>query len=212
MHRHAHFCCSELQRRALAAACQASPISLHLATQVASGALVAGYNSEGTTGNDTAFKLFATGIVSPRVALFRKPSPTCTADEAAVEARVAAAEKAAAEKAAADAAEKASKDDDDRAMGLVITLAVLAVALLLTASVIVHLIRMVRPTPAPAPAPTRTRTRPRPRPHPHARARTRTPAPARPHPSHPPMTRRNLVEARKRRSGEIQSHLRSCCA
>ena len=200
MHRHAHFCCSELQRRALAAACQASPISLHLATQVASGALVAGYNSEGTTGNDTAFKLFATGIVSPRVALFRKPSPTCTADEAAVEARVAAAEKAAAEKAAADAAEKASKDDDDRAMGLVITLAVLAVALLLTASVIVHLIRMVRPTPAPAPAPAPARTR------------TPAPAPARPHPSHPPMTRRNLVEARKRRSGEIQSHLRSCCA
>ena len=33
-----------------------------------------------------AFTLFATGIVSPRVALFRKPNPTCTADETAVEA------------------------------------------------------------------------------------------------------------------------------
>lgn len=82
---------------------------------VASGALVAGYNSEGTTGDDAAFKLFATGIVSPRVALFRKPSPTCTADVAAVDAMT---------------------------LGLVITLAVLAVALLLTASVTVHLIRM----------------------------------------------------------------------
>ena len=42
-----------------------------------------------------AFNLFATGIVSPRVALFRKYNPTCTADEAAVEAKVAAAVNAA---------------------------------------------------------------------------------------------------------------------
>ena len=28
-----------------------------------------------------AFTLFATGIVSPRVALFRKPNPTCTATD-----------------------------------------------------------------------------------------------------------------------------------
>eukprot|EP00964_Phaeocystis_antarctica_P052023 scaffold30418_cov66-Phaeocystis_antarctica.AAC.1 len=46
-----------------------------------------------------AFTLFATGIVSPRVALFRKPNPTCTptctADETAVEAKVAAAVNAA---------------------------------------------------------------------------------------------------------------------
>ena len=28
-----------------------------------------------------AFNLFATGIVAPRVALFRKPNPTCTATD-----------------------------------------------------------------------------------------------------------------------------------
>ena len=77
------------------------------------------------------FSLFATGIVSPRVSLFRKPNPTCTAKD----------------------------DDDDNdglVTGLVITLAVLAVGLLLVASVTVHLIRMVRPfrTPTPAPTPT----------------------------------------------------------
>jgi len=84
---------------------------------VKDGALVAGYNSEGKTGNDTDFSLFATGIVSPRVSLFRKPNPTCTAKD----------------------------DDDDNdglVTGLVITLAVLAVGLLLVASVTVHLIRM----------------------------------------------------------------------
>ena len=72
-----------------------------------------------------AFSLFATGIVSPRVSLFRKYNPTCTADEAAVDLNV----------------------------GLVITLAVLAVALLLTVSVVAHLIRMVRRVPAPLPPP-----------------------------------------------------------
>ena len=72
-----------------------------------------------------AFSLFATGIVSPRVSLFRKYNPTCTADEAAVDLNV----------------------------GLVITLAVLAVALLLTISVVAHLIRMVRPARTPTPAP-----------------------------------------------------------
>ena len=51
-----------------------------------------------------AFSLFATGIVSPRVALFRKYNPTCTAEA------------------------------DDVNVGLVITLAILAaVALLLVA-------------------------------------------------------------------------------
>ena len=112
-----------------------------------------------------AFSLFATGIVSPRVALFRKYNPTCTAEA------------------------------DDVNVGLVITLAILAAVALLLVSVVVHLIRMVRP-----------RTRPRP----CARVRTRPPHP--PHPPHPPVTRLNLVEARKRRSGVIQSHRRSCCA
>ena len=42
-----------------------------------------------------AFTLFATGIVSPRVALFRKYNATCTADEAAVMAKVDAAVNAA---------------------------------------------------------------------------------------------------------------------
>jgi hypothetical protein len=81
---------------------------------VKDGALVAGYNSEGTTGDDAAFNLFATGIVSPRVALFRKPNPTCTATDKM----------------------------DELQVGLVITLGVLAVVLLLTVSIVVHLIRM----------------------------------------------------------------------
>jgi len=90
--------------------------SSNMEALVKNGALVAGYNSEGVTGDDAAFSLFATGIVSPRVSLFRKYNPTCTADEAAVDLNV----------------------------GLVITLAVLAVALLLTISVVAHLIRMER--------------------------------------------------------------------
>ena len=97
-----------------------------------------------------AFQFFEAGLVEPRVALFRKPNPTCTADEAAVDARVAAAAKAA--KDAADLA-AAKDDDDDLNVGLVITLAVLAVALLLTVSVVAHLIRMVRRVPAPLPPP-----------------------------------------------------------
>jgi len=60
-----------------------------------------------------AFSLFATGIVSPRVSLFRKYNPTCTAD-----------------------------DDADINVGLVITLAILAAVALLLVSVVVHLIRM----------------------------------------------------------------------
>lgn len=85
-----------------------------------------------------AFSLFATGIVSPRVSLFRKYNPTCTAD-----------------------------DDADINVGLVITLAILAAVALLLVSVVVHLIRMVRPartpTPVPVPvlAPVLARTRPR---------------------------------------------------
>jgi hypothetical protein len=79
---------------------------------VKSGALVAGYNSEGKTNDDAAFSLFATGIVSPRVALFRKYNPTCTAEA------------------------------DDVNVGLVITLAILAAVALLLVSVVVHLIRM----------------------------------------------------------------------
>ena len=84
-----------------------------------------------------AFSLFATGIVSPRVALFRKYNPTCTAEA------------------------------DDVNVGLVITLAILAAVALLLVSVVVHLIRMVRPartpTPVPVPvlAPVLARTRPR---------------------------------------------------
>ena len=71
-----------------------------------------------------AFSLFATGIVSPRVSLFRKYNPTCTAD-----------------------------DDADINVGLVITLAILAAVALLLVSVVVHLIRMVRRVPAPLPPP-----------------------------------------------------------
>eukprot|EP00964_Phaeocystis_antarctica_P003119 scaffold1663_cov71-Phaeocystis_antarctica.AAC.1 len=57
-----HFCCSGLPSTALAAGCQ-SPSSLHSATQVASGALVAGYNSEGVTGDDAARAAGRTGSV-----------------------------------------------------------------------------------------------------------------------------------------------------
>ena len=63
------------------------------------------------------FSLFATGIVSPRVALFRKLNPTCTADEGSLN------------------------------VGLLVTLPVLAVVALLLAIVIVHLVRMVRLAP-----------------------------------------------------------------
>merc|ERR1740139_1287753 len=102
-------------------------------------ALIAGHNAENMPPNP-AFQFFQAGLVEPRVALFRKPNPTCTADEAAVDARVAAAAKAA--KDAAELAAAKKDDDDDLNVGLVVTLAVLAVALLLTVSVVVHLIRM----------------------------------------------------------------------
>lgn len=79
-----------------------------------------------------AFNLFATGIVSPRVALFRKHNPTCTVLTLPA----------------------ATNEFDSLHVGLVITLGVLAVVLLLTVSIVVHLIRMVRPAPSPVPAPT----------------------------------------------------------
>ena len=63
MHRHTHTCCSGLQSTALAAGFQ-SPISLHSATQVASGVLVAGYNSEGKTNDDAARAAGRTGSVN----------------------------------------------------------------------------------------------------------------------------------------------------
>jgi len=106
---------------------------------VLNDALIAGHNAENMPPNP-AFQFFQAGLVEPRVALFRKPNPTCTADEAAVDARVAAAAKAA--KDAAELAAAKKDDDDDLNVGLVVTLAVLAVALLLTVSVVVHLIRM----------------------------------------------------------------------
>ena len=81
------------------------------------------------------FTLFATGIVSPRVALFRKPDPTnCTV-------------------LMPPSPPPATDEFDSLHVGLVITLGVLAVVLLLTVSIVVHLIRMVRPAPSPAPAP-----------------------------------------------------------
>ena len=84
-----------------------------------------------------AFTLFATGIVSPRVALFRKPDPTnCTV-------------------LMPPSPPPATDEFDSLHVGLVITLGVLAVVLLLTVSIVVHLIRMVRPAPPP-----RARTHP----------------------------------------------------
>jgi len=81
---------------------------------VLSGALVAGYQSEGAGNmNATEFNQFETGIISPRVALFRKPNPTCTAD-----------------------------DNDSIVTAMAVSLAVLAGVSLLLAIVIVHLIRM----------------------------------------------------------------------
>lgn len=49
-----------------------------MAANVLSGALVAGYVSEGLPPNPTAFEVFETGIISPRVALFRKDDPGCS--------------------------------------------------------------------------------------------------------------------------------------
>ena len=81
------------------------------------------------------FTLFATGIVSPRVALFRKPDPTnCTV-------------------LMPPSPPPATDEFDSLHVGLVITLGVLAVVLLLTVSIVVHLIRMVRPPPPPCPHP-----------------------------------------------------------
>jgi hypothetical protein len=47
---------------------------------VLSGALVAGYISEGEPDDPASFHTFETGIISPRVALFRKTALVCTAD------------------------------------------------------------------------------------------------------------------------------------
>jgi len=51
---------------------------------VLSGALVAGYISEGEPEDADAFDTFETGIISPRVALFRKTKLVCTADDEGV--------------------------------------------------------------------------------------------------------------------------------
>ena len=106
-----------------------------------------------------AFNLFATGIVSPRVALFRKPNPTsCTlvdggdATQGPLPRLIM---PPSPPPAPAPPSSPATDDDefDSLHVGLVITLGVLAVVLLLTVSVVVHLIRMVRPAPSPVPSP-----------------------------------------------------------
>jgi hypothetical protein len=51
--------------------------SADMAANVLSGALVAGYMSEGNA-NTTLFEVFETGIISPRVALFHRDVPTCS--------------------------------------------------------------------------------------------------------------------------------------
>jgi len=48
---------------------------------VLSGALVGGYISESEVSDASLFDTFETGIISPRVALFRKTDKECTADE-----------------------------------------------------------------------------------------------------------------------------------
>jgi len=55
-----------------------------LADQVAAGTLLAGYVSEGLPPNDARFRVFTTGIVSPRVVMFRKPVPTCPSQSGVV--------------------------------------------------------------------------------------------------------------------------------
>jgi len=90
-------------------------VDADIEANVLSGALVAGYISEGVTSNSSLFQAFETGIISPRVALFKKPNPTCTADTA---------------------------DEDGLITGFVIIIAVIAVIALLLAVVVVHLIRM----------------------------------------------------------------------
>ena len=52
--------------------------STDMNTNVLSGALVAGYTSEGMPPDAAQFEVFETGIVSPRVALFRKDDPGCS--------------------------------------------------------------------------------------------------------------------------------------
>jgi len=54
--------------------------SSDMAANVLSGALVAGYVSEGAPLNAELFDVFETGIVSPRVSLFHKDVLTCTDD------------------------------------------------------------------------------------------------------------------------------------
>ena len=140
------------------------------------------------------FTLFATGIVSPRVALFRKPDPTnCTVlmppspppaskpDPTNCTVLMPPSPPPASKPDPTNCTvlmppspPPASKPDptnctvlmppspppatdefDSLHVGLVITLGVLAVVLLLTVSIVVHLIRMVRPPPPP-----RARTHP----------------------------------------------------
>ena len=121
------------------------------------------------------FTLFATGIVSPRVALFRKPDPTnCTV-------------------LMPPSHPPATDEFDSLHVGLVITLGVLAVVLLLTVSIVVHLIRMVRPAPSPVPAPT-PRTLPCARTHPPDAAALRGLA-STPRPSAPPLLPPTLTRA-----------------
>ena len=49
-----------------------------LANQVADGTLLAGYVSEGAPPDPTRFMEISTGIISPRVALFKKDVDTCS--------------------------------------------------------------------------------------------------------------------------------------
>jgi hypothetical protein len=122
--------------------------SSDMEANVDSGALVAGYNSEGDDGtwDYDRFHLFETGIVSPRVALFRKPSPTCSANvETApelVKARDDLATAATETARLKDDLDTKNEDYDTLLTGSIVVLVILAVVLLLTASVIIHLIRM----------------------------------------------------------------------
>lgn len=52
-----------------------------LADQVVAGQILAGYVSEGNPPSPERFRLIPTGIVAPRVALFRKDEPTCADKE-----------------------------------------------------------------------------------------------------------------------------------
>ena len=142
---------------------------------VLSGALVAGYLSEGEA-NATLFQTFDTGIISPRVALFRKPKKTCTATDAPSPPPAP----------LAPAVTLVQEADEAVVTVLVIIVAVVAVVALLLAIVVVHLIRMARRRPARIPPSSLTpRTLPDAARHPAARVP--------PHVHHPAAQRSNFA-------------------